>query len=218
MKFNPRILRSQTIQIHFEDALVNKVKALLGWNVDRLDRRCIDALYPYLRCRSWFGRENSINNRFGYSVLPYFDLQIVQSALTVPVRYKHFGSFEREMLRAVDEHLAGYYSAYGFPLNQRQSLRAVLPELIQLALPSNMRRHTHMVKSVGRPQVWQQRSILSKLIDDSFPRMSTLLIPRRVTNCRQFNRLCTLEYMFEDLNCGILLDPEGLLSEQTGGR
>jgi len=44
-------------------------------------------------------RENSINNRWGYSVLPFFDFRTVAEALRIPIRYKHFGDFESAMIR-----------------------------------------------------------------------------------------------------------------------
>jgi asparagine synthase (glutamine-hydrolysing) len=183
----------------YEDGIAAKIGVLFGAN-DTLSRRQVEALYPYFRCRSWFGRENSVNSRWGYSVLPFCDHQTISRALRVPLRYKYFGNFEAQLIRDADAALAGYNSNYGHSFAQDAPLSAAAADIVTYLRPAWLRRYTFRAKA--RMEKRQPRSLLlskpylSRVIDVSFPFMSRFFRLDKVTSDLHFARICTLEYLF----------------------
>ena len=137
----------------YEDMICSKISALLGTEKQRLDRREVESLYPHFRCRSWFGRENSVNSRFGYSALPFYERRIANMALAVPIRQKHFGDFEARMIRATDPVLAAYPSNYGHSFIADAPLRARLMAIARYMRPMSLRRYTYRIKAHLRAEV-----------------------------------------------------------------
>jgi asparagine synthase (glutamine-hydrolysing) len=187
----------------YEDAICVKIADLLGTDTPRLDRRSVEFLYPYLRCRSWFGRENSINSRFGYSVLPFFERRIVDMALAVPVRDKYFGNFEARMIRTVDPALAAYPSNYGHNFLADTPILKRLAAASDYARPLRLRRYTYRLKArlagEPRPAILRQEC-LRGAVAPNLPRMTRFFRnPERCSNV-QFNRIATLEYLFDQLH------------------
>jgi hypothetical protein len=186
----------------YEDAICNKISALLGTDGQRLDRRAVECLYPYLRCRSWFGRENSVNNRFGYSVLPFFERRIVDMALAVPVRHKYFGNFEARMIRTVDPTLASYLSNYGHNFLTDAPILKQLAAATTYARPLALRRYTHRLKArfsaESRPAILMPEC-LHHAVAPNLPRMTRFFHAPQTCSNQQFNRIATLEYLFDEL-------------------
>ena len=184
-----------------DEKVAAKVAAVFGRSVDVLSRRQIESLYSYFRCRSWFGRENSVNSRWGYSILPFFDHQTVSQALRIPVRYKDFGNFESCLIRRADPALAQYDSNYGFNFTRDAPPSAVLAAWLTHLRPPWLRRRTFRLKSrlekrPGRPNLLSE-PYLEQVIDTAFPYMSRYFHLDRVTSELQFARICTLEYLFQ---------------------
>lgn len=204
--FDPEILATPLLHARFEEELIAKIEALLGTGDAKLDPRTIDCLYPHFRCRSWFGRANSIDNRFGDSVLPYYDRRVVESALRVPLKWKHFGNFESRMIRELDQPLARYRSGHGFPFDRTTPLNGRVPDLLLYALPPSLRRFNYRIKERFRrnpPQVRTlSRPFLASVMDPSFPVMSRLFVMPRVRSPQQFERIAVLEYLFQFLERG----------------
>ncbi|MGH7100236.1 MAG: hypothetical protein ACREE4_21675 [Stellaceae bacterium] len=202
--FNPAILAAPALHACFEDGLTRKVEALLGVAGSKLDRRQVECLYPHFRCRSWFGRANSLDNRFGSSILPYYDQRVVESALCLPIRSKHFGNFESLMIRELDHALARHPSSHGFPFDGNTPLGGMIPDLLLYALPPSLRRLNYRIKErLGRyPRRFPilNALLLTPFMDASFPFMSRLFAMPRVRSHHQFERIAVLEYLFQFLD------------------
>jgi asparagine synthase (glutamine-hydrolysing) len=187
----------------YTDAVAGKVNRLLGVTQEPLSRRQVESLYPYLRCRSWFAPENSINNRYGHSVLPFFDHRIVTRALQVPIRHKHFGGFESALIRRADPALAAYASVYGHSFSRPAPLRARGRAMLDYLRPVALRRHTFRVKAHlgGRPvrPALLEPACLQQVLPRGLARLSRYFNPDRMVSELQFARLCTLEYLLERL-------------------
>ncbi|MEA2789654.1 MAG: hypothetical protein QOG73_2060, partial [Acetobacteraceae bacterium] len=187
----------------YEDAVGAKISALLGIDKRRLDRREVESLYPYFRCRSWFGRENSVNNRFGYSVLPFFERRTVDMALAVPVRQKRFGDFEARMIRGAYPALAAHASNYGHSFMADTPLWARVAAFATYSRPLALRRYGHRIKA--RLQIPDPRppilmpEFLHRAVAPGLPRMARYFLVSRVRSSLQFNRIATLEYLFDQL-------------------
>jgi hypothetical protein len=187
----------------YEDAISAKISALFGLEKRRLDRHDVESLYPYFRCRSWFGRENSVNSRFGYSVLPFYERGIVDMALAVPVRYKHFGNFEARMIRMADPALAAHPSNYGHSFNADAPLWAQIAEFATYSRPLTLRRYGYRIKTrlqaaESRPAILTPE-FLGRAVASALPRMARYFRLSGVRSSLQFNRIATLEYLLEQL-------------------
>ena len=184
----------------YEEKIARKVTALLDVKGRTLSRRQVESIYPYFRCRSWFGRENSVNSRWGYSVLPFFDHQIVREALRIPIRYKYFGNFEACLIRMADPALAGHISNYGYNFARSAPMSAALAGRATYLRPAWLRRYTfrlkaRMEKRRPRPQLLTE-PYLAQVIDTKFPYMAKFFNVNKVKSDLHFARLCTLEYLY----------------------
>jgi hypothetical protein len=187
----------------YEEAIGAKIRALLDLSGDRLRRQEAECLYPYLRCRSWFGPENSVNGAYGYSVLPFFEARIVDEALRIPVRKKHFGDFEAAMIRSADPALARHPSTYGHDFTAGTPLPARLRDLLGYLRPLALRRRAFRIRTkLHRPGPRPPHltpAYIGRVIDPALPRMSRYFHPAALRDNQQFARLCTLEYFCQEI-------------------
>ena len=128
-------------------AVTAKASGVLPQNGRRISRLAIKSLYPNFRCRSWFGRENSINSRFGYSILPFYDHQIVEAALRVPIRYKYVGNYEAALIRKASPRIAAYPTNYGHDFATDAPLKRALAERLSYLWPPYLRQYHHALKA-----------------------------------------------------------------------
>lgn len=200
-RLDPSSCTDAFVQNEYEEKLSEKVSALLGLNDDRLDREQVECLYPYFRCRAWFGQDNGINGRYGYSVLPFFDAAIVDQALRIPPHYKNFGNFESAMIRTADPKLAAYDSIYGYNFLKDAPLVPTAKMIATYLRPFWLRRHSFEIKAKleGAPKrpLLLTEAYLSQVIDLKFPYMSRFFDMSRIKSNPQFARICSLEYLFQ---------------------
>ena len=88
-----------------------------------------------LRCRAFFGRELSLVGRQGGYFMPFFDREIVEEALTLPMALKNLGRFEAALLTRLDPSLASRPSAYGHAFDQPPSREHVMSEMSTRSRP-----------------------------------------------------------------------------------
>jgi asparagine synthase (glutamine-hydrolysing) len=187
----------------YEDAICLKISALLGTEEQRLDRREVESLYPHFRCRSWFGRENSVNSRFGYSVLPFYEQRIVNMALAVPVRQKYFGDFESSLIRGADSALGTYPSNYGHSFLANAPLWMRLMSIARYMKPMALRRYSYRIKARLHAEVLPailMPEFVRRALAPDLPRMTRYSHTPQRCSPAQFNRIATLEYLFDQLD------------------
>jgi asparagine synthase (glutamine-hydrolysing) len=165
----------------------------------RLSRKEVECLYPCLRCAYWMGRNNSINNRFGFASTPFVESSLVKLALQIPVRYKNFGRFEAALIHAMDPALARHASVYGQGFDASPSVKRKLKEYATLYRPTWARRLSYRIQARFRGHELNPlltKEYLSRVIDASFPEMRRYFSVDKVKNETELSRICTLEYMF----------------------
>lgn len=205
--YDPLILVDRNLAGRYEARLSDTIMAIVKTTEKiELDQARIMSLYPHLRCRSWFGRETSIDGRFGSRAMPYMETSVVHAALSVPLRLKHFGIFQAALIRQLDPVLARYPSAHGYSFDRDPPWRHRVADIRLYATPPSVRRFNHRIKKVmsgnGRDS-WPETisaDFLKLVIDPSLPLMSNWFSPNNFHDPAQFQRLCVLEYMFENLN------------------
>ncbi|TPG47071.1 hypothetical protein EAH89_24105 [Roseomonas nepalensis] len=201
-QFDPSVCREPRDVQRYREAMEGKIADLLGTKERFLSRYQVEALYPHFRCRSWFGRENSINGRYGYSLLPFYESLTTDLALRIPVRHKDFGNFQGRLIRMADARLAGYPSQYGHSFEADAPLRYRAANLIGRARPAFVRRRMYQLKRSLRARPRGARppvAGMSTLLLADYPYMSRYFRLDRVDDPVQHNRIATLEYLFGQL-------------------
>src|SRR5205085_434462 len=98
----------------FLRGLERKILGTLGRDVGgALPRPVVEQVYPRFRCRAVFGREISLEARYGAYLMPFLDHGVVAEAMKLPLALKNAGQFEARLLHSIDPVLAAYPSAYG---------------------------------------------------------------------------------------------------------
>jgi len=138
-KYDPRVCASTFDRRGYEDAITAKIDGLLGTHLEMLDRQVVEWLYPNFRCRAWFGRDTSLNNAAGASLMPFYELEVTEFAATIPVDEKRWGTFEAELILRANPRIAAYPSQYGHDFASAVPLRRRLIENLQCATPPSLR-------------------------------------------------------------------------------
>lgn len=198
-RFDPGVCTPVFSESRYLGQLANKIKNALGRDDDRLERCDIEFLYPAFRCRFWMGRNTSLNNRLGWALTPFADNNIVKDAIRIPLRYKNFGRFEAELIKAVSPSLASYPSAYGHNFAGGPPFGRVLKDLTTLLRPAFVRKYLYRirVRPKRRMPYYLTGKYIARAIDPSFPYMSRFLHVGKVRDVEHYNRICTLEHLFE---------------------
>jgi asparagine synthase (glutamine-hydrolysing) len=91
----------------FLRGIEDKILAGLGGPGVRspLPRALIEQAYPRVRCRSGFGKEISLEGRYGTYLMPFLDHQVVAEAMTLPMNLKNAGRFEAMLINSIDPEL-----------------------------------------------------------------------------------------------------------------
>ncbi len=206
-RFDPKVCTSGFSEEDYLSALARKIRAVLGRDRDHLERSDIEFLYPGFRCRFWMGRNTSVNNRFGWALTPFSDPNIIEDAIRVPLRYKSHGRFEAQLIRILNPRLAGYTSVYGHDFAEDPPISRRIKDMATLLRPPSIRRYTYRMKMRSRRggpvPYYLSEQYIGKTIDQDFPYMSRFFRVHELRDTDQYNRLCTLEYLFQRYSASI---------------
>jgi asparagine synthase (glutamine-hydrolysing) len=200
---DPGICAAPFTREGYEARVAAKIQAMLGAASGRITRQEAEAVYPYFRLRFWFGRDNSINLRYGHSLLPFLDFAYVRDALSLPISVKRFGNLEARMIRTADSRIASYASGYGHDFSADVPLTAAIKEVLTVVRPAWVRRISSAAKLALKTEdikagILDDRFV-SRVIDLRFPIMSTLFRIDRIRRKEHYGRIVSLEYMFATL-------------------
>ena len=104
------------------------------------------------------------------------------------------------MIHAVSPSLARYNSVYGHNFTDDVTLKRKLKDWTTYMRPPVARRYSYRIQNrtaVQRP-LWLSRDYLSRVLDTDFPYMRKFSPVEDICNNEQFNRICTLEYLFQN--------------------
>lgn len=188
----------------YVDAIVRKIRTLLPGQ-GRLSRQQLEWLYPALRCRSWFGREISLNNAGGRALLPLLASPVVAAAAGVSLKAKRYGRFEAALITAIDPEIARFTSAYGHSFDQSPPFRMIADHSLTYARPPLLRSVTYSLRAYFKtpPADWGgylARSVLDRALPGKLEYLHRYVNPERLTDRLQFARAMTVEFFARKLS------------------
>lgn len=164
-----------------------------------IPRGRIEEIYPRVRCRALFGREISIEARYGAYFMPFLDHQVVAEAMALPLRLKQAGRFEAMLLAAIDPDLARQPSAYGHDFAGPPSRRHRFAEWSTRIRPTWLRQHSYAIRRRLRPEGDEHGGLLGpeylgRVLDLDFPVMRGWFDMAQVADSGLYRRIANLEY------------------------
>ncbi len=199
-QFDPGVTTAAFDEEAYYRRLEKKILDVLGTEDVMLSRTEVELVYPLFRCRYWMGKNNSVNNRLGYALTPFIDYEIVKRAIRIPLKYKNHGRFEAALIQAVSPALAAYASAYGHNFSGPPGLRHRLSDQLTLRRPTRLRRYLYRIKArrlTGERPYPLDKAYLETVMDAQFPYLGELFRVQANRDNAQYNRMCTLEYLFQ---------------------
>ncbi|WP_033919417.1 hypothetical protein [Sphingomonas sp. 37zxx] len=186
----------------FIGAIERKIADALGVGSPTalLSRQWIEQAYPHVRCRSLFGREISLESRYGAYLMPFLDHRLVAEAMALPMALKQAGRFEAQLLAAIDPALAAQPSAYGHRFTEPPGRRHRFSEWSSRIRPTWVRQHSYALQRRLRPMGDEHGGLLTpdymaRVIDLAFPAMRAFFNIDRVTDTALWRRIAALEYL-----------------------
>jgi asparagine synthase (glutamine-hydrolysing) len=186
----------------YRDALVRAFQTELGDDQLRVPRDRVERLYPLVRGRYWTGRDVNLNLRFGRMIFPFMHAQLIAGTADIPIAFKNHGRLEAKLIERLAPSLAAYPSAYGYRLCDAPPLRHRAKSWLTLFRPPALRRHAYRLR-FSRPTPFPpylSADHLARFMDASLPYMRRFFRPERLHDPDAFNRVATMEYLFQRYN------------------
>ena len=186
----------------FLRTIEDKILDSLGRPADRskLPRTVIEQIYPRVRCRSLFGKEISLEGRYGAYLMPFLDHHVAAAGLALPMNLKNAGRFEAMLLNAIDPELARQPSAYGHDFAAPPSLRHRFDEWSTRARPAWVRQRTYALHRRLRPVADEHGGLLTpdyvgRVVDLDYPAMRRFFRTEAINDSGLMRRIACLEYL-----------------------
>ena len=199
-QYDPRVCATGFSDATYQASLAERLADCVGENAHTaLSRDQVEYLYPYFRCRYWMGRNNSVNNRFGFAATPLIEHSVVSAALSLPLRHKTMGLLQARMIEKVDPKLAAYPSAYGYSFDRPPPWSYRLKYFSTYLRPPWLRRRTYRLRR--QPPLPPQ--LKASYRDAALGKTEILdryLKIERMTNPGQLNRVLSAEYLLRWAN------------------
>ena len=139
-RFDPRACTDTFNEEEYYRTFERKIADLVGATRVRLSRVTIDWLYHLFRCRSWDGRANAVNGKFGHTALPFLDARVTDFASRIPSRLKNHGAIEAALIARIDPKLAAYPSMYHHPFDRAPPFSRRIHDYLTYLRPPSLRR------------------------------------------------------------------------------
>ena len=195
-RFDPVCCTAMFLPEFYFCRLEEKLRELIG-DIDRLSPATVSWLYHRFRCRSWDGKVNSENNRYGYAVLPFQESRLTELAARVPLHYRNHGAFEAALIRRADQKLSRYTSNYGHSFCGEPPLSRRIADYGSILRPTSIRRFSfrlqHRLKTAKALHVNLQQ--ISPILPGKLDFVSQFFHVDRIRDPGQFKRVLSLEFL-----------------------
>ena len=201
-RYDPRDATDAFDERAFLRGVENKILEALGAPGQRgkLPRGLVEQIYPRVRCRSFFGREISLEGRYGAYLMPFLDHQVVAEAMTLPMALKHAGRFEAMLINRLDPALARLPSAYGHDFTGPPGVRHRFEEWSTRIRPVWLRQKSYAIRRRLQrvPDThggFMDAAYLGRVIDLDYPAMRRFFHTDRIADTGLLRRIACLEYL-----------------------
>jgi hypothetical protein len=169
-------------------------------NRSKLPRNVIEQVYPRVRCRSLFGKEISLEGRYGAYLMPFLDHHVAAAGIALPMNLKNAGRFEAMLLYAIDPELARQPSAYGHDFSVPPSFKHRFDEWSTRVRPAWVRQRTYALNRRLRPMEDEHGGLLTpeyvgRVVDLDYPVMRRFFRPEAINDSSLMRRIACLEYL-----------------------
>lgn len=186
----------------YASTLVRTFQGELGSHALRVPRAGVERLYPLVRGRYWAGRDVNLNLRFGRMIFPFMQPQLISETADIPIALKNHGRLEAKLIERLAPSLAAYPSGYGYRFCDPPPLRHRAKGWLTLYRPPSLRRHAYRLRFARRrhfpPYLATHR--LAQFLDAEMPYMRRFFRTERLHDPDVFNRVATMEYVFQRYN------------------
>lgn len=209
-QFDPRQCTNLFNSSEYYLALERKIHDLLGNKIDPLPRSVIEWLYHTFRCRSWDGRVNTINSRYGHTLLPFLESTITEHASCMPLRFKDHGAFESVLIRTADRQLSRYPSSYGHNFSGPPPLRRIVRDWGTHLRPPALRRFSFRIKNLTKARSIQNPYLQQKYVERVLPygltHLNRLFRVETISTENHLARILSLEVLLQRLDAKLAVD------------
>ncbi len=171
-----------------------------------LERPTVEWLYHKFRCRSWDGRVDTINSRYGYTGLPFLSAPLTEIGASIPIRWKHHGAFQAELIARTDRRLASYPSSYGYRFASGAPTLTRVANFGTYIRPPWARRLTYRWKhrwSAGQSSPYIDSLYINEALPEGVETLRSFFHLERVGDPNQMARILTLEYLIRQVGSRI---------------
>jgi asparagine synthase (glutamine-hydrolysing) len=201
-RYDPRDATTAFDQRAFLRGVEDKILVALGapGHRGKLPRGLVEQIYPRVRCRSFFGREISLEGRYGAYLMPFLDHQVVAEAMTLPMALKHAGRFEAMLINRLDPALARLPSAYGHDFTGPPGRRHRFEEWSTRIRPVWLRQKSYAIqrrlqRAPAAHGGYMGYDYLGRVIDLEYPAMRRFFHTGRIADTGLLRRVACLEYL-----------------------
>jgi len=204
--FSPRSCTSLFCEKTYFECLAEKLATSLGKTGPLLERTEMEHAWITFRCRYWVSRGASLNHRFGWALMPFLGLEIIEECAKVPMKYRFYGRLQGRMIRELSPALARHRSGYGHDFLHEAPLRRRFDEMLarlrKTYLP--MLNAYRLKMMLGRLYTTKilcptclQPDYVGSVVPATFPHLSEFFRVDQVVDLENYARVCTLEYLFQ---------------------
>lgn len=186
----------------YETVFMDQMRTELGDpNAFSLSRSEVDSLYPLFRGRFWSARDTALNLRFGGTLYPFLEPDVISEALAIPTRYKNHGLIQARMIELINPKLADISSSYGFAFKGFQpNFKLKVKSATSIYRPARLRRLTYRIQHRNSSPTSGLDLICSKDdlgqdFDTRLPYMSKLFKIDSVSDPEVLDRIVAMEYI-----------------------
>ena len=203
-RFDPRVCSALFDEEEYYRAFERKIADLVGDTRERLPRVTIDWLYHLFRCRSWDGRANAVNGKFGHTALPFLDARVTDFASRIPSRLKNHGAIEAALIARIDPRLAAYRSTYGHGFDRAPPFSRRVHDYLTYLRPPSVRRYSfrlqHRYRAGRRRNPYLSPPYIAAVLPGDFAVARRFFRLDALHDNAQWARVLTLEYLARQLD------------------
>src|SRR5512138_375695 len=186
----------------YAQSFVSTFSEALGTRAPKVRRDQVERLYPLVRGRYWTGRDVNLNLRFGQMIFPFMQPHLITGTAEMPIAFKNHGLLEAKLIERLAPSLAAYPSAYGYHFCDPPPLRHRAHSWLTLFRPPVLRRLAYRLRFARRQPFpsYLTRPHLARFMDVDMPYMRRFFHPQRLHDPDVYNRVATMEYLFQRYN------------------